>query len=159
MEQEIIIDHAAGKREKYESLLPQIKALIAPEPNRIANLANIAAVLKSSFNFWWVGFYLFQDNELVLGPFQGPLACTRIKLGKGVCGTAALEQKSFLVPDVEQFPGHIACSAESKSELVVPVLKGSELKMIIDVDSDKLNDFDEVDLHFFESLATPLSDL
>lgn len=143
-----------SKAEKYQSLLPQIKALCEGEPNRVANLANICAALKQALGFFWIGFYIVRNNELVLGPFQGPLACTRIALGKGVCGTAWKEKKSILVPDVEQFPGHIACSSDSKSEIVVPVFDSNQnVIMVLDVDSDKLNDFDSTDQKYLEELA------
>lgn len=138
---------------RYQELLPQIEALLGGETDQIANLANIAAVLKEAFGFFWVGFYLVKGDELVLGPFQGPLACTRIKKGKGVCGTAWLEAKSQLVPDVDAFPGHIACSSASRSEIVVPVLHHGTVIMVIDVDSDRLDDFDETDVHYLEKLA------
>ncbi len=138
---------------RYQELLPQIEALLGGETDQIANLANIAAVLKEAFGFFWVGFYLVKGDELVLGPFQGPLACTRIKKGKGVCGTAWLEAKSQLVPDVDAFPGHIACSSASRSEIVVPVLHHGTVIMVLDVDSDRLDDFDETDVHYLEKLA------
>jgi L-methionine (R)-S-oxide reductase len=135
-----------GKAEKYHSLLPQLKALCEGETDLVANLANITAALKETFGFFWVGFYIVRKEQLVLGPFQGPLACTRISFGKGVCGTAWKEQRTILVPDVEQFPGHIACSSASRSEIVVPVKNISgEVVMVLDVDSDRLNDFDAAD--------------
>ena len=140
--------HITGqtKSEKYSSLLPQVKALCESETDSIANLANIAAALKQTFGFFWVGFYVVRGQELVLGPFQGPIACTRIALGRGVCGTAWKEKKTVLVPDVEQFPGHIACSSESKSEIVVPVYDHlGEVSMVLDVDSNQINDFDAQD--------------
>ena len=127
------------KAEQYEAILPQIKALIDAETDVVANLANIAAVLKTQFNWWWVGFYLVKEDELVLGPFQGPLACTRIQKGKGVCGGSWEQAKTLLVPDVEQFPGHIACSALSKSEIVVPVFKDNKVAAVLDVDSELLH--------------------
>ncbi len=148
--------HIAGqtKAEKYSSLLPQLKALCEGEHNRIANLANVAAALKQTFGFFWVGFYIVRGNELVLGPFQGPLACTRIALGKGVCGTAWKEKITVVVPDVEQFPGHIACSSESKSEIVVPIFGTlGDVVMVLDVDSDKLNDFDAVDEKYLKEIC------
>lgn len=142
------------KAEKYQSLLPQIKALCEGEQNRVANLANIAAALKKAFGFFWVGFYIVRGNQLVLGPFQGPLACTRIALGKGVCGTAWKEKKTILVPDVEKFPGHIACSSESKSEIVVPVFDHSgHVTMVLDADSDKLDDFDAADEKYLSDIC------
>ena len=133
------------KEEIYNSLLPQIKELVGNEKDVIANLANITAALKQAFGFFWVGFYIVKKNELVLGPFQGPVACTRIAFGTGVCGTAWKERRAVIVPDVEQFPGHIACSSESKSEIVVPVFKNDKVVGVLDIDSDRLNTFDETD--------------
>ncbi|WP_439473894.1 GAF domain-containing protein [Algoriphagus formosus] len=158
MSENLFIPTEANKAEKYEAILPQIEALISGEPDLYANLANISAVLKQGFDFFWVGFYLVKEEQLVLGPFQGPLACTRIAFGKGVCGTAWKEGKTQLVPDVDAFPGHIACSSASRSEIVVPVLKNGEVKMVLDVDSDQLNDFDEVDQAYLEQLCQKLSD-
>jgi len=152
MSENLYIPVSASKSEKYEAILPQIDALISGEPDLYANLANISAALKEAFGFFWVGFYLVKGNQLVLGPFQGPIACTRINLGKGVCGTAWEEKKTQLVPDVEIFPGHISCSAASKSEVVLPVFKGGEVVMVLDVDSDELNDFDLVDQEYLEKL-------
>lgn len=157
MDENINIDNDLVGKEKYISLLPQLKALIEPETNLIANLANIAAVLKSGFNFFWVGFYLFDGRELVLGPFQGPIACTRIAIGKGVCGRAFQQQKTFLVPDVEKFEGHIACNAESKSEIVIPIFKKGKVVAVLDVDSDKINDFDSNDQMGLEAIAKLIS--
>lgn len=146
MAEELIISTSTNKQEKYEILLPQIEALVESESDVVANLANIAAALRQGMNFFWVGFYLVKDNQLVLGPFQGPIACTRINFGKGVCGTSWKEKKTILVPDVEAFPGHIACSSASKSEIVLPAFKKSgEVALVLDVDSDVLNDFDAVD--------------
>ena len=133
-------------------LLPQIKALVEGEPDQIANLSNIAAALKQTMNFFWVGFYLVKENQLVLGPFQGPIACTRIDFGKGVCGTAWKEKKTILVPDVELFPGHIACNSASKSEIVLPAFKNNEVALVLDVDSDALNDFNSTDQLALEEL-------
>jgi GAF domain-containing protein len=144
------------KKEIYQSLIPQINALIEGEPDLIANLANIAAALKEQFNWLWVGFYLVQQNELVLGPFQGPVACTRIKKGRGVCGTAWENAATLIVPDVEKFPGHIACSSLSKSEIVVPLLKNNTVVAVLDVDSALLNDFDETDKKYLEEIVKPL---
>lgn len=143
----------ADREQRYREILPQIEALISGESDLIANLANICAVLRETFDFFWVGFYLVKGEELVLGPFQGPLACTRIQLGKGVCGTAWQTQKSQLVPDVDAFPGHIACSSASRSEVVVPVQNEGRVLMVLDVDSDKLDDFDETDVTYLEQLA------
>ncbi|MDM1295048.1 GAF domain-containing protein [Sphingobacterium sp. N143] len=134
-----------SKEEQYQNLLPQIGGLLYGEKNQIANLANIAAALKEQFNFFWVGFYLIDGEELVLGPFQGPVACTRIKKGKGVCGSAWAQESTLIVPDVEQFPGHIACSSLSKSEIVLPVWKQGKIIGVLDVDSSALNSFDEID--------------
>jgi len=145
--------------ELYRSLLPQIQELTRKEPDFIANLANIAAALKHTFGFFWVGFYLVKGNELVLGPFQGPVACTRIPFGKGVCGTAWKEQRTIVVPDVELFPGHIACNSASKSEIVVPLFDNGEIIGVLDIDSDRLNEFDEIDARYLEEIrffALPL---
>jgi GAF domain-containing protein len=158
MSEQLIIS-GQTKKEKYTSLLPQIKALIEHEPSFIANLANTAAALKEAFGFFWVGFYLVEGNQLVLGPFQGPIACTRISFGKGVCGAAWQRKEAVLVPDVEQFPGHIACSDLSKSEVVLPLMKDQFVFGILDVDSDKLNDFDEVDVEYLTQLCTWLVSL
>lgn len=147
------------KKEKYVELLPQIYALTESESSWIANLANTAAALKETFGFFWVGFYLVSENQLVLGPFQGPIACTRISLGKGVCGTSWVKKKAILVADVESFPGHIACSSLSKSEVVIPLMKENEVIGVLDVDSDQLNDFDEVDVKYLSELCTWLVSL
>ena len=141
------------KEELYINLIPQIQALVQGETDRIANLANTAAALKEAFGFFWVGFYVVQDNELVLGPFQGPVACTRIKLGRGVCGQAWVNSETLLVPDVEQFPGHISCSSLSKSEIVVPLLKNGIVIGVLDVDSEHLNHFDHTDLEHLTKLC------
>ena len=134
-------------------LIPQISALTTDEPDLIANLANIAAALKEVFGFLWVGFYLVKGNELVLGPFQGPVACTRIQFGKGVCGKSWQNQASIIVPDVDQFPGHIACSSLSKSEIVIPVLKGNDVHLILDIDSDQVDDFSELDEKYLSQIV------
>lgn len=147
------------KQEKYTSLLPQLKALVGDEKDPIANLANVAAALKTTFGYFWVGFYLVKGDELVLGPFQGPVACTRIRLGKGVCGKAWEERKTVLVPDVNAFPGHIACSAFSKSEIVIPLIKKNEVLGLLDVDSDQLDDFDTVDQYYLEEICQWLSSI
>ena len=157
MSESLYIPEAANKTEKYEAIVPQIEALISGEPDLYANLANIAAALREAFGFFWVGFYLVKGDQLVLGPFQGPIACTRINLGKGVCGTAWKEAITQLVPDVDAFPGHIACNSASKSEIVVPVFKGNEVAMVLDVDSDQLADFDEIDQKYLEKLMGILS--
>lgn len=134
-----------SKEDQYKSLLPQIKGLLEGETDLIANLANVCAALKEQFNWLWVGFYLVKNNELVVGPFQGTVACTRIKKGKGVCGTTWAEKKTIIVDDVEKFPGHIACSSLSKSEIVIPVFKNDEVIAVLDVDSKALNNFDVTD--------------
>lgn len=159
MAEEILISESVSKDEKYQSLLPQLQALVEGESDLIANLANVSAVLKDVFQFWWVGFYLLKNDELVLGPFQGPLACSRIAIGKGVCGKAAQSQKSILVPNVNQFEGHIACSADSQSEIVVPIVLDGNLLAVLDVDSELLNHFDEIDQENLEKLAAMLANL
>lgn len=148
---------SASKEAQYQSLLPQIEALISGESDLTANLANIAAALKEQFGFFWVGFYWVKGEELVLGPFQGPVACTRIAKGKGVCGQAWAQAKALLVPDVEAFPGHIACSSLSKSEVVIPVLVQNQVFGVLDVDSDLLNNFDEVDLKYLSKICSLIS--
>ncbi|MDR0798371.1 MAG: GAF domain-containing protein [Dysgonamonadaceae bacterium] len=153
MAEKIIILENTSKEELYKSLLPQIKVLVQSESDLIANLANIAAVLKTAFDFLWVGFYLVKDEELVLGPFQGPIACTRIAYGKGVCGTAWKEERTIVVPDVEQFPGHIACSSESKSEIVVPLIIKGTIAGVLDIDSNQLNTFDTIDEKYLEEIG------
>ena len=147
----------ASKEEQYLSLLPQIEGLIAGEVDLTANLANVCAALKAQFNFFWVGFYLVKGDELVLGPFQGPVACTRIAQGRGVCGQAWQQKHVLLVPDVDAFPGHIACSSLSKSEVVIPLFGADdEVKAVLDVDSDRLNDFDEIDVTYLSKLCSLL---
>jgi L-methionine (R)-S-oxide reductase len=145
MAEDLIIPTSQDKKERYESLIPQIAALVEGEPDVYANLANIAAALKQGFDFFWVGFYLVKNEQLVLGPFQGPVACTRIAFDKGVCGACYSRREVIIVPDVEQFPGHIACSSASKSEIVLPAFKNGQVFLVMDVDSDQLNDFDETD--------------
>lgn len=157
MAESLFVPVAATKTEKYEAVVPQIEALITGEPDLYANLSNVAAALREAFGFFWVGFYLVKGDQLVLGPFQGPIACTRINFGKGVCGTAWKEAKTQLVPDVDAFPGHIACSSASKSEIVVPVFRDREVAMVLDVDSDLLADFDEIDQKYLEELMGILS--
>lgn len=152
MSENLYIPVSSSKSEKYEAILPQIEALISGESDLYANLANISAALKEAFGFFWVGFYIVKGNQLVLGPFQGPIACTRINPGKGVCGTAWVEKKTQLVADVEAFPGHIACSAASKSEIVIPVFKEDQVVLVLDVDSDQLDYFDSVDQKYLEKL-------
>jgi L-methionine (R)-S-oxide reductase len=159
MAEELIISSILNKEQKYLALLPQIKALVTGENNLTANLANISAALKQTFNWWWVGFYWVDDNELVLGPFQGPIACTRILKGKGVCGTSWLNKQTIIVQDVEKFPGHIACSAASKSEIVVPIIKNNEVIGVLDCDSEHLNHYDETDRIYLEQLSQIIADL
>jgi GAF domain-containing protein len=154
MSENLIIPETADRATRYEALLPQIRALISGEPDLIANLANIAAALKEGFGFFWVGFYLVKGNQLVLGPFQGPIACTRISFGRGVCGSAWKERQTVLVPDVDKFPGHIACSSLSKSEIVVPGIRQNEVFLVLDVDSDRVNDFSATDQQHLEQLMS-----
>ena len=141
---------SGSKTERYQNLLPQIKALIGGETDLVANLANVAAALKEQFGWFWVGFYLVRDGELVVGPFQGPVACTRIRKGRGVCGASWEQARALIVPDVEAFPGHIACSSLSRSEIVVPIFHEGTVVGVLDVDSSELNDFDEVDQRWLE---------
>ncbi len=148
----------SSRQDAYDSLIPQIRALISGEPSEIANLANVAAAIKSAFNFWWVGFYLVDGQELVLGPFQGPVACTRIPKGKGVCGEAWQQARLIRVDDVDQFPGHIACSSASRSEIVVPIIYHGQVKAVLDIDSDCLADFSEVDEAALSALVAILAD-
>lgn len=150
---ENLIIQGNNKQELYENLLPQIKSLVECETDEIADMANVSACLKDTFNFWWVGFYRVIDNELVLGPFQGPLACTRIRKGKGVCGTAWQEAKTQIVPDVDAFPGHIACSSLTRSEIVVPIIRNGVVVAVLDIDSEKPANFDEVDKENLEKLV------
>lgn len=153
MAEDLIIARGS-KQQQYQTILPQIKALVEGEPDLIANLANICAALKEQFNWFWVGFYLVKDDELVLGPFQGPVACTRIRKGRGVCGTSWEMAKSLIVSDVEKFPGHIACSSLSKSEIVIPLIRNANVVAVLDVDSDALNHFDETDQKFLEEILS-----
>jgi len=154
MSDELFIADNASKEEKYKALLPQLKALISGETDLVANLANISAALRETFGWWWVGFYWVKNNELVLGPFQGPIACTRIKHGKGVCGTAWASATTQLVPDVEKFPGHIACSSSSVSEIVIPVFdSNSKVAGVLDVDSERYDVLDETDVEYLEKLS------
>lgn len=145
------------KQDQYKSLIPQIQGLLDGETDLVANLANVSAALKEQFGWFWVGFYIVKENELVLGPFQGPIACTRIKKGKGVCGTSWERKQTVIVPDVEAFPGHIACSSLSKSEIVVPVIVTNEVVAVLDVDSEQLNQFDEEDQYYLEQIVTLIS--
>ena len=146
------------KSEKYELLIKQIVSLTEGETDRTANLANTAAAIHEDFGFWWTGFYLVQDKQLVLGPFQGPVACTRIPFGKGVCGTAWQRRETVIVPDVEEFPGHIACSSASRSEIVVPLFKDGEVAGVLDIDSRELATFDNEDAAGLEAIAAHLAD-
>ncbi len=150
---EDLIIQKGNKQEQYLSLIPQIKALLEGESDLVANLANIAGALKEQFNWFWVGFYLVKGDQLVLGPFQGPVACTRINKGRGVCGTSWAKSETLIVPDVEKFPGHIACSSLSKSEIVVPLIKDGIVWGVLDVDSEMLNHFDETDKIFLEQIV------
>lgn len=144
------------KEEVYEALLPQICSLIEGEKDPIANMANVAAALKQTFDFFWVGFYRVIDEVLVLSPFQGPVACTRIRKGKGVCGTAWQEARTLIVPDVELFPGHIACNSASRSEIVIPIIQNGRVTAVLDIDSDQLNSFDETDKLYLEQICEQL---
>ena len=144
------------KEKQYQLLLKQAQALVKDETNLIANLSNLSSLIHFTFNFWWTGFYFVDGQQLVLGPFQGPLACTRIPYGKGVCGTAWKEGRTIVVPDVEQFPGHIACSSESRSEIVVPIFKDGKVWAELDIDSNELNTFDEIDKQWLELLIENL---
>jgi L-methionine (R)-S-oxide reductase len=146
-----------NKEEQYQALIPQIKGLLEGETDIVANLANVAAALKEQFGWLWVGFYIIKNNELVVGPFQGPVACTRIKKGRGVCGASWAEARTIIVPDVEKFPGHIACSSLSKSEIVVPVIRHNEVVAVLDADSEKLNQFDTTDQIYLEEIVNLIS--
>lgn len=149
--------HTGTKEEQYQSLIPQIKGLLEGEPDLVANLANTVAALKEQFGWLWVGFYLVKNGELVLAPFQGPVACTRIRKGRGVCGTSWAEAKTLIVPDVEKFPGHIACSSLSRSEIVVPVIRNGEVIGVLDVDATELAQFDTVDQEYLEKIVDFIS--
>ena len=153
MAEYLTIVRSTDKKEQYESLIPQLEALLYGESDLIANMANTCAALKEQFNWFWVGFYLVKDNELVLGPFQGPVACTRIGKGKGVCGASWEQAKTLIVPDVEAFPGHIACSSLSRSEIVLPLYRGNEVVGVLDVDSEHLDQFDETDAKYLEQIV------
>ena len=157
MSENLIVNSNASKEEKYADLLPQIEAVIDGELDIIANMANVASMIQETFQFWWTGFYRVIDNQLVLGPFQGPMACTRIKFGKGVCGTAWKEAQTIIVKDVDQFPGHIACSSASRSEIVVPLKVNGEVVGVLDIDSEKLSNFDSTDQKWLEKVAVLLS--
>ncbi len=156
MIQELNSPTCDSKKEQYEALLPQIDALVSSETNVIANMANMSAAIKETFGFLWVGFYLVKNNELVLGPFQGPIACTRIQYGRGVCGTAWKEERVLIVPDVEAFPGHIACNSQSRSEIVVPLVCDHQVVAVLDIDSAKLNTFDQEDAFYLKKMIEML---
>jgi L-methionine (R)-S-oxide reductase len=156
MAEDLTITRNTSKEDQYQSIIPQIEALLYGETDFIANLANVAAALKEQFNWFWVGFYLVKEDELVLGPFQGPVACTRIKKGKGVCGASWAEAQTIIVPDVEEFPGHIACATASKSEIVLPLIVDGEVIGVLDVDSEVLNKFDETDKTYLEQVILVL---
>lgn len=153
MAEDLTILQSTDKKEQYESLVPQIEALLTGETDLVANMANVCAALKEQFKWFWVGFYLVKDGGLVLGPFQGPVACTRIAKGNGVCGAAWEQEKTLIVRDVEAFPGHIACSSLSRSEIVLPVYRGGEIAGVLDVDSEHLDHFDETDAKYLEQIT------
>lgn len=152
MAEDLTITRTGTKEEQYVALIPQIEALLHGEKDQIANLANVCAALKEQFNWFWVGFYLVKEDELVLGPFQGPVACTRIKKGKGVCGASWLQQQTIIVPDVDVFPGHIACASASKSEIVLPLYQGEDMIGVLDVDSEYLAHFDDIDATYLTKI-------
>jgi len=153
MAEDLSISTSTNKAEQYTALLPQIEALVSDEPDLVANLANVCAALKEQFKWFWVGFYMVKDEELVLGPFQGPVACTRIGKGKGVCGAAWEQGKTLVVADVETFPGHIACSSLSRSEIVVPLFHNNIVVGVLDVDSEHLDHFDDIDVKYLEQVV------
>ena len=156
MAEDLYIENGS-KEDKYRTLLPQLKSLLSDEDDLIAKLANVAAALKETFHFFWVGFYLVKGEELVLGPFQGPIACTRIAYGKGVCGASWRDKKAIVVDDVNLFPGHIACSSFSQSEIVIPIVRNSEVVAVLDVDSDQLGQFDEIDRKYLSEIVEYLN--
>lgn len=156
MEKELYIPKDVSRNEMYKSLFPQLKALIANEPDLIANMANITSALKESFGFFWIGFYRVIGERLVLGPFQGPIACTSIAFGKGVCGAAWKQEETIIVPDVDKFPGHIACSSQSRSEIVVPVKHNNSVVAVLDIDSNLINSFNEIDSYWLEKICSLL---
>ena len=157
MAEDLIINTDIGKEAQYKSIIPQITALLEGESDQIANLANVAAALKEQFKWFWVGFYLVKGDELVLGPFQGPVACTRIKKGKGVCGASWQQNQILVVPDVDQFPGHIACASASRSEIVLPLYQGEEIIGVMDVDSEYLAHFDDIDAKYLKEIVNILN--
>jgi len=152
MAEDLSINRAISKKAQYESLIPQIEGLLFGETDFVANMANVAAALKEQFNWFWVGFYLVKNDELVLGPFQGPVACTRIKKGKGVCGASWQQEQTLIVPDVDAFPGHIACASASRSEIVLPLIKDNQVIGVLDVDSEFLDHFDATDQVYLEQV-------
>jgi len=156
MAEEIKVAQDLSRESKYEELIPQLRSLIAGEPDLTANMANVAAALKEVFGFFWVGFYVVKNGQLVLAPFQGPVACTRIDFGKGVCGAAWKEGRTIIVPDVDDFPGHIACSPLSRSEIVVPIFAGEEVIGVLDIDSSRRDDFDKIDALYLKKIAAIL---
>ena len=157
MAEELNIPYTGNKKETYEAILPQIEALIGGEKDLIANMANVSAVLKEAFHFLWVGFYLAKEDQLVLGPFQGPIACTRIQYGRGVCGTAWKQQAAIIVPDVDAFPGHITCSSRSRSEIVIPMIADNKVFAVLDIDSELLNRFDKDDLNYLTQICNMIN--
>lgn len=157
MAEDLTITKTGTKEEQYLSLLPQIQALLYGETDQVANLANVCAALKEQFNWFWVGFYLVKGDELVLGPFQGPVACTRIKKGKGVCGASWARNETLIVPDVDAFPAHIACASASKSEIVLPLYQGENIIGVLDVDSEYLSHFDEIDSIYLNKIVNLLN--
>ena len=157
MAEELVINQSATKEEKYKELIPQITALIETEEDLVANLANVSAALKYGMGFFWVGFYMVKEDQLVLGPFQGAVACTRISFGKGVCGKSWETEEIIIVPDVDEFPGHIACSSDSRSEIVLPLVSNKKVLAVLDIDSDRLNDFDEVDEKYLKKVVDKLA--
>jgi L-methionine (R)-S-oxide reductase len=160
MADELSISINITKEERYQELIPQLKGLVSCETDTIANISNLMAALKSTFNWLWVGVYFVKEDELVLGPFQGPIACTRIQKGKGVCGTAWEQNNTLVVPNVDEFPGHIACSSASKSEIVVPISnKNNEIALVLDIDSEELNYFDDIDKKYIEQVAAIITSI
>jgi len=157
MAEDLNIITSTDKAEQYQSLIPQVEALLMGEPDLIANLANVCAALKEQFKWFWVGFYLVKDDELVLGPFQGPVACTRIGLGRGVCGAAWQQEETLIIPDVDAFPGHIACSSLSKSEIVLPLFNNGKVVGVLDVDADEPGQFDETDAKYLQQIIELIS--
>ena len=152
MAEDLTINRTVSKKEQYKSLIPQIEGLLFGETDFVANMANVSAALKEQFGWFWVGFYLVKNDELVLGPFQGPVACTRISIGKGVCGSSWQKQETLIVPDVDAFPGHIACASASKSEIVLPLIKDKVVIGVLDVDSEHLDHFDTTDQFYLEQV-------